>query len=121
MNFWEKVEKDLQKEIKAGIAFLKESTAVIRKKAEEVSKEGKRRQVIFQLKTNVRHEIAELGGRVYDLITTQDFPVKDKRVKAIAARIKKLETQLTKLEGKGKTKGTAKKTPAKRRLKTKKV
>ena len=118
MNFWEKVEKDLQKEIKAGIAFLKESTAVIRKKAEEVSEEGKRRQVIFQLKTNVRHEFAELGGRVYDLITTQDFPVKDKRVKAIAARIKKLETQLTKLEGKGKTKGKVKKPPVKRTVKT---
>ena len=118
MNFWEKVEKDLQKEIKAGIAFLKESTAVIRKKAEELSEEGKRRQVIFQLKTNVRHEIAELGGRVYDLITTQDFPVKDKRVKAIAARIKKLETRLTKLEGKGKTKGKVKKTPVKRTVKT---
>ena len=118
MNLWEKVEKDLQKEIKAGIAFLKESTAVIRKKAEELSEEGKRRQDIFQLKTHLQHEIAELGGRVYELIATQDFPVKDRKAKAVAARIKKLETQLTKLEGKGKTKAKVKKTPVKRTVKT---
>ena len=121
MSFWEKVEKDLQKEIRAGIAFLKQSTAVVRKKAEELSEDGKRRQSMFKLKTDVRHEIAELGGRVYDLISTHDFAVQDKRVKAIAARIKKLEAQLAKLEGKGTTrgKGTGKKTPAKRPVKTK--
>jgi hypothetical protein len=121
MSFWERVEKDLQKEIRAGIAFLKQSTAVVRKKAEELSEDGKRRQAIFQLKTDVRHEIAELGGRVYDLITTQDFPIQDKRVKAIAARIRKLETQLAKLEGKGTAKagGTGKKTPAKKPVRKK--
>ncbi len=121
MNFWEKVEKDLQKEIKAGIAFLKESTSVIRKKAEELSEEGKRRQAVIQLKTNVRNEMAELGGRVYALIGTKDFPVKDKKVKAVAARIKKLEAQLTKLEGKGKTKAKTKKAAVKRTVKTRKA
>jgi hypothetical protein len=121
MSFWEKVEKDLQKEIRAGIAFLKQSTAVVRKKAEELSEDAKRRQVVFKLKTDVRHEIAELGGRVYDLISTQDFPLQDKRVKAIAARIKKLETQLAKLEGKGtaKAKGTGKKTTTKKTVRKK--
>jgi len=121
MNFWQKVEKDLKKEIRAGIAFLKEGTAVVRKKAEEISEEGKRKHVIFQLKTKVRNEVAELGGRVYDLIATEKIPVQDKGVKAIAARIKKLETQLAKLEGKGKAKGTAKKTPAKRPAKKKRA
>jgi len=121
MTFWQKVEKDLQKEIRAGIAFLKQSTAVVKKKAEELSEEAKRRQAAFQLKTDVRHQIAELGGRVYDLISTEKFPVQDKSLKAIAARIKKLETQLQKLEGKvmPKPKRTGKKTPAKRQSKTK--
>lgn len=117
MSFWEKVKKDLRKEIKAGIAFIKESTATVRKKTEELSEEGKRQYSIFTLKTKVRNEIAELGGRVYDLSSTQKNPLLDKKVKAIVIRIKKIETQISKLERKAK--GTAKKTFVKRTVKTK--
>lgn len=103
MTFWEKVKRDLQKGIKEGIAIVKESAAVVREKAEELTEEGKRRYKIFELKTKVQKEISELGGRVYDLSSKTKNPILDRKVKTIVARIKKFETQITKLEGKART------------------
>ncbi|MEW6417667.1 MAG: hypothetical protein AB1480_06055 [Nitrospirota bacterium] len=100
MDFWEKVKKDLQKEIKAGIAFIKEGAATMKKKTEELTEEGKRQYKIFELKIKVQKEIAELGGKVYDLSSKIKNPMLDKKVKAIVARVKRLEAQILKLEGK---------------------
>lgn len=115
MDFWEKVKKDLQKEIKAGVAFIKEGAATMKKKTEELTEEGKRQYKIFELKTKVQKEIAELGGKVYDLSSKIKNPMLDKKVKAIVARVKKLEAQIIKLEGKKKE--TAKKARKKRAIK----
>jgi uncharacterized protein YlxW (UPF0749 family) len=104
MDFWHKVKKDLQKEIKAGIAFIRESTAVVKKKTEELTEEGKKQYKIFELKTKVQKEITELGGRIYDLSSRIKNPMLDTKVKAILARIKKLESQVAKLEVKPKVK-----------------
>jgi uncharacterized protein YlxW (UPF0749 family) len=104
MDFWQKVKKDLQKEIKASIAFIRESTAVVKKKTEELTEEGKKQYKIFELKTKVQKEITELGGRVYDLSSRIKNPMLDTKVKAILARIKKLESQVAKLEVKPKVK-----------------
>ncbi|OHE58059.1 MAG: hypothetical protein A2Z47_15370 [Thermodesulfovibrio sp. RBG_19FT_COMBO_42_12] len=112
MDFWEKVKKDLQKEIKAGIAFIKEGAATMKKKTEELTEEGKKQYKIFELKTKVQKEVAELGGKVYDLSSKIKNPMLDKKVKAIVARVKKLEGQIIKLEGKKKE--TAKKASKKR-------
>lgn len=115
MNFWEKVRKDLQEGIKEGIEVVKEGAVIVRKKAEELTDEGKRQYKIFDLKAKVQKEIAELGGKVYELSSKLKNPMLDGKVKAITARIKKLEVQITKLEGKPK----AKKAPVKRNVKVK--
>lgn len=109
MSFYQKVKKDVQKGIKEGVHLLKEGAAVVKVKAEELAEEGKKRYKIFELKTKVQKEVAELGGRVYDLSPKLKNPMLDKKVKAIIARVKKLETQVTRLEGKKKaaTKRTA--------------
>ncbi|MEW6162755.1 MAG: hypothetical protein AB1606_05535 [Nitrospirota bacterium] len=99
MSFWEKVKEDLQKGIKEGVYLLKEKAMVVKGKAEELAEEGKRRYKIFELQAKVQKEIAELGGRVYDLSPKLKNPMLDKRVKAIIARIKKLEARVTKLKG----------------------
>lgn len=99
MNFWEKVKKDLQEGIKDSIEVVKEGAAVVRKKAEELTDEGKRKYNIFDLKTKVHKEISDLGGRVHELSSKVKNPMLDSKVKAILARIKKIETQITKLEG----------------------
>jgi len=100
MDFWENVKKDLQKGLKEGLDFLKEGAAIVKVKAEELTDEGKKRYKIYELKSRVQREIADLGGRVYDLDSKKKSLMQDKRVKAIISRIKKLEVRLAKLEGK---------------------
>lgn len=115
MNFWEKVKKDLQKGVKEGITVVKEGLAVAKEKLGELTVEGKRQYRIFELKTRVQKQIADIGGRVYDLSSKLKNPMLDRKVKAIVARVKKLEAQITKLEGK---KVAPKKTATKRTTKS---
>ena len=105
MDLWEKVKRDVQKGVKEGIA-------AIREKAEELSEEGKKRIRLFDLKTKIQAEFTELGGKVYSSSTKMKNPMLDGKVKAITNRIKKLEAQIAKLEGKQKT--TTKKKAAKK-------
>jgi hypothetical protein len=100
MDFWESVKKDLQKGLKEGFDFLKEGAAVVKVKAEELTDEGKKRYKIYELKAKVQSEIADLGGRVYDLSSKNKNPMKDKKVMAIMNCIKKFEARIAKLEGK---------------------
>ncbi len=117
MNFWEKVKNDLQKGIKEGIDFVKEGATIVKVKAEELTEEGKKRLKIFELKTKVQREIAELGGVVYDLSSKVKNPMLESKVKAVVSRIKKLEAQIAKLEGK--IKGRREKQPVKTNNKVK--
>ena len=100
MNFWTKVRDDLQKGVGEGIAMVKERASVVKKKAEELTEEGKRRYQLYELKTKVHQEISELGGTVYELSEKVKNPMLNNKVKATKARIKKLEMQIQKLEGK---------------------
>jgi len=100
MNFWTKVSRDLQKGVDEGIAFVKEGAAVVLKKAEELTEEGKKLYIVYELKSKVQKEIAELGGQVYDLSSKMRNPMLDSKVKDIMGRIKRLEAQILKIEGK---------------------
>jgi peptidoglycan hydrolase CwlO-like protein len=95
MDLWEKVKRDVQKGVREGIAVIKE-------KAEELGEEGKKRIRLFELKTKIQSEFTELGGKVYSLSAKVKNPMLDKKVKAITNRIKKLEAEIAKLEGKQK-------------------
>jgi len=117
MNFWEKVKRDIQKGIQEGIDFVKEGATVVKEKAEELTEEGKKQYKIFEIKTKVQKEMAELGGRVYDLSSQVKNPFLDSKVKAIINRIKKFEAQITKL--KGALKVVSKKTATKRSTRSK--
>jgi len=100
MNFWTKVRDDLQKGVGDGLAIVKEGASVVKKKAEELTGEGKRLYQLYELKTKVHKEISELGGTVYELSEKVKNPMLSNKVKAIKAGIKKLEMQIQKLEGK---------------------
>jgi len=119
VTFWDNVKKDLQKEIKAGVTMVKEGAAVVKKKAGELTEEGKNRYKIFELKNEVHKWIAELGGKVYELSSKVSNPKTDKTVKSIITRIRKLESQISKLEGKSKI--VPKKKSAKLTARSKKV
>jgi len=100
MTLWEKVKIDLQKGIEEGMAAIKEGAAVVKEKAEELTEEGKRRYKIFELKKEVHKDLAELGGKVYDLRSKMENPLLDNEVKTIMERIQHLEEKLTELEDK---------------------
>ncbi len=102
MTFWEKIQKDIKKNIQEGIAALKEGGTTVSKKIELLTEEGKRRYKIHSLHINVKDEFERLGGQLYDLITkkTKD-PLSNRKVTSIISRIKKLENQITRLERKG--------------------
>jgi peptidoglycan hydrolase CwlO-like protein len=80
--------------------MVKEGVIVVRAKAEELTEEGKRMLKVFELKTKVQKEISELGGKVYALSSKLKNPLLDKKVKPIIARIRKLEGQIARIEGK---------------------
>ena len=117
MDFWEKIKSDVQKGIREGFVMVREGVTVARTKAGELTEEGKRRLKIFELKTKVQREISELGGRVYDLSGKLKNPMLDKKAKALIARVKRLEAQISKLEGK--KKAVFRKAAPKRAIKSK--
>lgn len=99
MNLWDTIRKDVQKGIKEGMNAMKEGAAVARGKAAELTEEGKKRYKIFDLKMKVQKEMSELGGHVYDLSAKVKNPLSNTKVKGIIGKIKKLESQIVKLEG----------------------
>ena len=116
MSFWKEVRADLEEGVKEGIEVIKEGATFVKEKTEELTEEGKKRLKLFELKAKVRKEMTELGGQVYDLKFRVKNPLGDSKVKVVIERIKKLEDQIMRLEGK--TKEAIKKIPAK--IKTKK-
>ncbi len=102
MAFWQKVKDDLEKGIEEGIEIVKGSARFIKERTEALTEEGKKRLHLFELKTKVKKEMAELGGHIYDLKTKVKNPLAEDKVKAIMERIKKMEDKITKLEGKAK-------------------
>ncbi len=115
MDFWGKIKGDLQKQVEEGLTLVKEGASVVRKKAEELTEEGKKQYRLFELKSKVQREIAELGGRVYDISSKVKNPMLDSRVKAVMARIGRLQKEITKIEGKPAAK-SRKKTSGKKRV-----
>lgn len=123
MDFWKKVKKDLRTGIREGITYIKEGAEVAKEKAREgagvakekageFTEEAKRKYKIYDLKAEVKRWMAELGGKVYELSEKGKKPMQTASVQATIKRIKKLEAQLVKLEGK--VKRPAKKTSPKK-------
>jgi hypothetical protein len=119
MNFWQKVQKDVQKVQKDVQKGVVDSFTVIRKKAESLTEEGKKKYKVFDLKSTVHKHMADLGGLVYTMSGSKKNPLQDAKVKAAIGKIKKLEEQITKLEAPAKKKAAKKKTTKKKTAKKK--
>lgn len=99
MDFWEKIEKDIKKNIKDGLAMFKEGSATVSHKIELLTEEGKRKYKIFSLNTKVQNEFTKLGGLIYDLTNKKTKnPLANRKVAATVNRINRLELQITKLK-----------------------
>jgi polyhydroxyalkanoate synthesis regulator phasin len=103
-SLFDKIKKDVKKGIEEGIAVVKEGANVLSEKMGELTAEGKRQYKMFALKAKIQSQMTELGGRAYDVLDSKKSPAADSRVKAVYAKIKKLEEQLSKLERERETK-----------------
>ena len=61
MSFWEKMQKDITKNIQDGIAALKEGGSTVSKKIELLTEEGKKKYRIYSLQVHVKEEFEKLG------------------------------------------------------------
>ncbi|MGO8717287.1 MAG: hypothetical protein ACLPP9_01150 [Smithella sp.] len=118
-GLFEKIKKDLKKGIEEGFSALKEGATIVSKKINEVKAEGKRQYKIFDMKSKIHDQMAELGGRVYTVHSDNKSLDEDNKIKALSLKIKKLEWQLHKIEGDKKIKAVSPKT-AKAKTKPKK-
>ena len=111
-SLFDKIKKDVKKGIEEGIAVVKEGASVVSGKMGELTAEGKRQYKMFDLKSKIQSQMTVLGGRAYDVLDSKKSPAADSKVKAVFVKIKKLEEQLSKLEGGKETKAAAPKKPA---------
>jgi hypothetical protein len=111
-GLFDKIKKDVKKGIEEGIAVVKEGANVVSEKMGELTAEGKRQYKMFDLKAKIQSQMTVLGGRAYDVLDCKKSPAADSKVKAVFVKIKKLEEQLSKLEGKKETKAAAPIKPA---------
>ena len=108
---WEAIKKDLQKGWKEGIVAVKEGMIVVKKKAGEMSGEGKKQYKVLSLKTQIQKSIHDLGRRVYTLMAspkTAGAVAADDKVKSIVVQIRNFERQINDLEKKPRAKAATK-------------
>jgi hypothetical protein len=98
-GIFDKIRKDLKKGIEGGIAVLKEGANVVSVKMNELSEEGKRQYKIFNLTLKIQDHVNELGSMTYVVLHSRKSLDEDKKIKAAFAKIKKLEWQLSKIDG----------------------
>jgi hypothetical protein len=118
MSFWDQIQKDIAENLKEGLSIVKEGSEAITHKLEKLTDEGKKKYKVFNLNMKVQDEFARLGGQIYDLIVQKTkSPLSNKSVVSIISQINKLESQISKFEGK-EVKATVKTTAKKARKKT---
>ncbi len=120
MSFWEKIQKDIKKNIKDGLEIVKEGSVIVSKRIEKLTEEGKTKYQIFTLNMKVQDEFAKLGGKVYDVSHKSKNPMTNKNVTAIMSRIKKLEARIAVFEKKHKKKAVKKSSKKAKKKKTRK-
>jgi hypothetical protein len=98
---WETIKNDLQKGVEQGLVAMKKGALIARKKAEALTEEGKRQYQLVTLKAKVHKRISDLGARVYALMGSRaKNPALDAKVRDMVSQLKKLESQVIKLEKK---------------------
>jgi len=113
-NLFDKIKGNLKKGMEEGIAVLREGASVVSVKMNELSEEGKRQYKMFNLNVKIQDQMKEMGSIAYALIDAGKSLDQDKKLKAVYAKIKKLEWQLSKIEGGKKAKTAVSKKTAKK-------
>jgi hypothetical protein len=97
---WNAIKADLEKGLNQGLVAIRKGALEVKKKAGELSDEGKRQYKLISLKTKVHKGMSDLGARVYSLVHSgrKSNPLLDARVKDIVAQISKHESTILTLE-----------------------
>lgn len=95
---WTKLKKDVELGWEKGLVAARKGALVVKKKAGDLTEEGKRQYKILSLKSRVHSQMADLGAQVYTLMGARARnPALDARVKDIVAQIRKNEVQISAL------------------------
>ena len=99
-TLWDDVKKSLGDWFSKAADRAGELTREAADKAEEVTKLGKVKLDIFQVKRELEKKFSDLGGIVYHLITQEDAKniEKNAKITALLADVKELEQKLKKKE-----------------------
>jgi hypothetical protein len=99
---WTDLRADLEAGLREGIVALKKSAMVAKKRADQLTEEGKRQYKLIGLKAKMHNGFSDLGARVYSLFTAKGLknPAVDFKVKDITAQLKRYEAEILLLEKK---------------------
>ena len=116
---WGVIKKDLQKGYEKGMAAMKQGAIVARKKAGELTEEGKRQYLVITAKSKIHQAISDLGARTYAVLSGagKKNPSQDARVRDLMGRIGKLEKELAQLQRTAAPRKAAGRTAAKKKSK----
>lgn len=106
---WNEIKKDLQKGYEKGMAAIKQGAIVARKKAGQLTEEGKRQYQVVAVKSKIHQAISDMGARTYALLSASGAknPAADDRIKDLMSKVRKLEKELFLLQGASGTKARA--------------
>jgi lipopolysaccharide export LptBFGC system permease protein LptF len=116
-GLFDKIKKDVKKGWEEGLTAVMQGANVVSVKMNELSEEGKRQYKMFNLHVKIKDQMNELGEIACAVLKSGKNLDEDKKVKAAFTKIKKLEWQLSKLEGDKKIKTAAPKKAAKKTAK----
>jgi len=114
MEFWDRIQKDIGKNLKEGLKTIKE-------KAGELTDEGKRKYAAYDLKGQIHKTMADLGAEIYSLKNSNINPLKTPKVESLIGKIGKLGKKLAEIEPLKSAPKPAKKKTAKKAAKKKAV
>lgn len=98
-GLFDKIRKDVKKGIEEGIAAVMQGASVVSVKMNELSDEGKRQYKMFNLHVKIKDAMNEMGEHAYAALNNVKSLDEDKKIKAAFTKIRKLEWQLSKLDG----------------------
>jgi hypothetical protein len=98
-GLFDKIRKDVKKGIEEGIAAVMQGASVVSVKMNELSDEGKRQYKMFNLHVKIKDATNEMGEYAYAALNNMKSLDEDKKIKAAFTKIRKLEWQLSKLDG----------------------
>lgn len=96
---WKKLNADINKGIKEGLDAAIVGAKAAKVKADELTKDVKKKIEINEIKKKIKEDLAEIGARMYQLEKKSPGSVTDAITRSYISKIDMLEKELKDLEG----------------------